>query len=70
MEEMDCETNFRNGGINITGFQMLNYTRLLKQNYQEREWTKWEWPGARDALKIPVSKIQGVAEEHSKPFPT
>ncbi|WAQ98649.1 GLRK-like protein [Mya arenaria] len=44
---------FRNGGINITGFQLLNYTKL-KDDVTKTEWMKWQWPDLRDAVKIPL----------------
>jgi hypothetical protein len=60
MEEMNLQP-FRHGGMNITGFQLLNYTKLLKTSASEdasfREWKKWEWPDIKDSNKISVSKF-------------
>ena len=36
------EVYMAKGGINITGFQLLNYTHLQNSNDNER--LKWDWP--------------------------
>ncbi|KAH3842685.1 hypothetical protein DPMN_116189, partial [Dreissena polymorpha] len=52
MDEMNLEL-FQNGGINITGFQLLNYSQL-RDDTTNREWTKWQWPNEKAAKKIPL----------------
>jgi hypothetical protein len=48
---------FKNGGINITGFQLLNYTTLLKKSAINKAWKIWDWPDPSYSHQIPVSFI-------------
>lgn len=55
-------TNFKNGGINVTGFQLLNYTKLNSDETQDsykpdNEWKKWRWPSIDEPKKLFVSLL-------------
>ena len=55
---------FKNGGINITGFQLLNYTTLLKPNANNRAWRSWDWPTTSYSHQIPVSSLLRFSKVH------
>ncbi|XP_060554333.1 glutamate receptor-like isoform X2 [Ruditapes philippinarum] len=53
IEEMNLAP-FKNGGINITGFQLLNYTTLLKKSAINKAWKIWDWPDPSYSHQIPL----------------
>jgi len=52
IDEMNLEP-FKTGGMNITGFQLLNYSKL-QSDKTKIMWQEWQWPDIKDAAKIPV----------------
>ena len=55
MEEMSLE-QFKNGGVNITGFQLVNQTSGIVERFLNK-WSKYDRPRSSNKDIIKVSSL-------------